>query len=173
MKVLLWGITIFCAALFIHLMIWKIRLPRRQTKALLKIFFITLFAYLLSFWFISRFSMNFTLFLPQKFSEYFHIFIFFVSLTLAYITTYSAVEVDSPSLLIVMNIAKPGKEGLDKEKLKQIINDDLLIKPRIRDLVTDRLVYLDTDRYKLSRGGFFLGRIFIFYRKLLNLEKGG
>jgi predicted transcriptional regulator len=102
-----------------------------------------------------------------------HIVLFCTSLALAYITTYSAVEVDSPSLIMVMNIAEASKEGLDKNKIQQIITDETLIKPRIKDLVEKGMIYLDVDKYKLTPRGLLLTRLFIFYRELLNTGKGG
>ena len=173
MKILIYGTIIFCLALSIHLVVWKIRIPKGQTKTLLKIFFGTLFVCLIVVWVASKTIINLNSLLLKQSSEYLHIFIYFTSIALAYIVTYSAVEVDSPSLVIVMNLAKSRKEGLDKEKLKQLINDDLLVKPRIRDLVDDKMANFNSGKYKLTARGLFLIRMFIFYRKLLNAGKGG
>jgi hypothetical protein len=173
MKILLYGSAIFCLALIIHLLVWKIRVPKGQTKALLRIFFGALFVCLIGAWLASKTAVVLNPFLPQKSSEYLHIFVFFISMALAYIAFYSAVEVDSPSLVIVMNVVKGGREGLDKEGLEQLTDDDLLVKPRIRDLAADKMVNLDSGKYKLTPQGFFLIRLIVFYRKLLNAGKGG
>lgn len=104
---------------------------------------------------------------------YLHIALLVVSLALFYITTYSAIEADSPSLVMAMNIAQEGLKGLSKEQLFQTVSDDILIKPRIIDLVNARLIYLDSDRYKITKKGAYFIRIFILYRRLINLPKGG
>jgi hypothetical protein len=111
--------------------------------------------------------------IPQKIPEYLHICLIFISLTLSYMITYSALEADSPTLVMVMTIEKAGQEGLDKKEFDSILNDDLLIKPRIRDLITDKMAYLDEEKYKLTSKGVLFARIFILYRRLLNAPKGG
>lgn len=105
--------------------------------------------------------------------DYMHIAVFFTSLALAYIANYSAIEVDSPSLLITKIIGYSGAKGVSKEELLNVMTDDTLLKPRVRDLVEDKLIDLDMDKYKLTLRGRLLARTFIFYRKLLNAQKGG
>lgn len=148
-------------------------MPRRQTKRLLQILLATLIAGLVSLWVISKFSITYSLYVPNNFSEYLHIALFFISLTLAYMITYSAIEVDSPSLLMIMAITEAGLEGLDKKELEQKMSDEILIKPRFEDIIIHRMSYLEGHKYKLTRKGSFIAKIFIFYRKILNLGKGG
>jgi uncharacterized protein YacL len=173
MKMLFWGSIIFCLALCVHLIVWKVRIPKSQTKTLLQIFMGTLFICLIAIWCISRFAMAGRPWILHEFSDHLNVILFFVSLTLAYVATYSAIEVDSPSLLIIKSIAESGNSGLDRGKLYQVLNDELLVKSRIRDLVNDGFICLRADKYKLTSRGFLLARIFIFYRKLLNIGKGG
>lgn len=163
MNTLFWGSVIFCSAFILHVIIWKVRIPKNQTKILLMIFFGTLCAGFIVLCFLIHLTL----------AEYLHISLFFISLTLAYITTYSALEVDSPSLVMVMNIAAAGNIGLEKKKFEEITNDDRLVKPRVRDLITDKLAFLEGDRYRLTSRGILVARIFIFYRKLLKAQKGG
>lgn len=173
MKVLFLGLAYFCLAFFLHLTIWKVHIPKRQTKTLLQIFLGTLFVGLFTSWTVSSLVANYSLFLPKGLSQYLHISLFFISLTLAYITTYSAIEVDSPSLVMVMTIARAGSKGLDKKSFDQLITDDVLIKPRIRDLVVDKMVFMDKYKYRLTPKGVIFAKIFIIYRKLLKASKGG
>ena len=174
MKVVFWGSFLFFLAFTIHLIIWKIRKPKYQTKALLQIFFGVLISGILILWTNPLKIFNSILFSPENLPIYLHICLFFTSLTLAYIITYSALEVDSPSLVIVMIIANAGKNGLYKDVLDKSLTDDLLVKPRIEDLIRDKMVFMDGDKYKLAQKGSLFVSIFIFYRKLLNItEKGG
>jgi predicted transcriptional regulator len=87
--------------------------------------------------------------------------------------TYSAIEVESPSLLMILKISDMGTQGLDRKDLEETMNDELLIIPRVRDLLTDRMAYLEGEQYKLTRKGKVAAKIFIFYRKILNAGKGG
>lgn len=74
---------------------------------------------------------------------------------------------------MVMTIARAGSKGLDKKSFDQLITDDVLIKPRIRDLVVDKMVFIDKDKYRLTPKGVIFAKIFIIYRKLLKASKGG
>lgn len=173
MKVLFWGSALFCLAFSLHLIIWKVRIPERQIKVVLQIFFGTFTIAILTLWAASSLVSNFNLFSPKSLLEYLHISFFFVSLTLAYITTYSAVEVDSPSLVMIMIIANAGRDGLDEKQFAKTMTDDLLVTPRVKDLILDKMVYLDGNKYRLTPRGLLLAHIFIFYRRILNAGKGG
>ncbi len=173
MLVLIYSLLLFSTAFIFHIVLWKIRLPKRQTKVLLQIFFGTLMIGILSLNSISLLIPGFDNLIPMKPPEYLHICLIFISLTLSYMITYSALEADSPTLVMVMTIEKAGQEGLDKKEFDQRLNDDILIKPRIRDLITDKMAYLDREKYKLTSKGVLFARIFILYRRLLNAPKGG
>jgi len=173
MSVLVYSLGLVFIAFLMHLFLWKIYLPRNQTTVLMYIFFGTLITGVIVLW---KFSTSLTVFgvsAPQAVWEYLQISFLFVSLTLSYISTYSAIAADSPSLVMIMNITKAGVDGLDREKLFAAMTDDLLVKPRIRDLVNARMVYLDGDKYKIAAKSILLIRILILYRKLLGIPKGG
>lgn len=173
MSVLFYGVMTFSLAFLIHFIVWKVHLPKKnQTVALLKIFFGVFIASI----FIFKKAPNvifFRITALQTFSDYLQLFLLYGSLTLAYIASYSAVEVDSPSLTMILNIVKAAPEGFDKERLYGMMTDDILVEPRIRDLANDRMTYKDKGKYKLTSKGIFLVNIFIFFRKLLNAPKGG
>jgi len=111
--------------------------------------------------------------MPGSISEWLRIGIFHISLTLAYMITYSAIEADSPSLVMVMAIANSGPNGMDAKEFEATLNDDLLIRPRIMDLITDKMAYKEDGRYRLTKKGLLFANIFIYYRRLLRAPKGG
>jgi len=172
MNVFLSGLFLLLLAFLIHLVVWKIRLPKRQTPALLWVFFDTYFFAILFLELILPAQYHSSL-LPQNFLEYVHVFLFFTSFTLAYIITYSALEVDSPSLLIVKRIADAGPNGLDKDLLSSQLSDDILITPRIHDLFRDKMAVWKGGKIHLTSKGKWFVRIFIAYRMLLNAQWGG
>ncbi len=174
MKVLVFGLSLFGLAFILHLAIWKIRLPERQVKTMLQIFFATLTAGILALWNAPPLFEIFGISPPDNIWEYLHICLMFVSLTLAYMITYSALEADSPSLVMVMSINSAEPWGLDKKRFEELMSDDILIMPRIRDVILDRMVYMDGGKYRLTPKGVLIARIFIFYRNLINApEEGG
>lgn len=172
MNVLFWSIFLFCVAFLLHVLIWKIRLPKRQTRTLLQIFFGTLLVGLFTLW-SAKFILQIEVSMPGNCSEYLHIALFVTSLTLAYMITYSALEADSPSLVMVMRIAKAGTDGLEKTRFNQLMTDDILIIPRIQDLLRDKMVYVKGGKYKLTAKGVLFARIFMIYRQLLNVHRKG
>jgi hypothetical protein len=172
-NVLFWGSFAFCLAFLLQLIIWNIHLPRRQTKVLLLIFCGTLITVVLILRGEPVFMKGLGLPIISDLSACLHVCIYFISLTLAYMITYSAIEVDSPSLVMIMAIAKEGPEGFDKKEFEEIMTDDLLVKPRVDDLVIDKMVYLEGSNYKLTKKGFAMVKIFLIYRKILNLGVGG
>lgn len=173
MTVLIIGLALFFSAFSFHLLIWRIRIPNRQTKTLLFIFFGILALWLISSLLSPVIFSQLGLPVPANPYEYFHIALFFISLTLAYMITYSAIEVDSPSLVMVKIIADAGPEGLLKSKFEELMTEDILVKPRIRDLLRDKMVKLDGEVFSITPKGTNFVRIFIFYRKLLKAPLGG
>ena len=173
MSVLLYGMIIFILSFAAHFAIWKVRLPKNQTKVLLQTFLSILLISVIILWNLRGRISAFGIYSPLTITEYIHICLMHTSLTLAYITTYSAIEVDSPSLIMAIKIARAGSDGLSEEVLMKDITNDLLILPRIKELVVANMVYLDGDRYALTPKGLWVAHLFALYRRLLNLGKGG
>jgi len=172
MTVLLWGILIFVFGFALHFLIWKVRLPQRQVKTFLQIFF--------GVWIISIFSLigienSFpdNPLLPHTLWEYIHISFLTLVIVLSYMNTYPGIEADSPTLVIVHAIKNAGSEGLEKSSLEKKLNNDVLVSPRIQDLLTDHMAYLDGSILRLTSKGKLMARIFIFYRSLMKAPKGG
>lgn len=173
MPVLIWGLAFVSLAFVLHVSLWRIRAPKRQTRALGLIFFGVLAAGLCALYILEERCADCVLIWPHGIAQYLHIALFVTAFTLSYIITYSAVEVDSPSLVIVMQIANAGPDGLETGELYRRLPDSLLVLPRIRDMVRDHLVVVSDGRYFLSPKGHASIRIFVHFRRLLGLSKGG
>lgn len=173
MKILGWSFFLFCLSFAIHLIVWRLRRPKRQAETILMIFFVVLAGGFLALWSSNRALEAFVGGIPENVHEYLHIALVFTSLTFAYIITYSAIQADSPSLVMVIAIANAGDEGIAKADFERSMTDELLVLPRIQDLLTDKMVYRDGEKYRLTHKGKLFIRLFIFYRGLLKLPKGG
>lgn len=173
MRILFWGSALLILSFFIHLVLWKVRLPKRQTKTILQIFFAVLIIGILVLCNLPDSPVFMGITPPVSFAEYIQISLFFISLTLAYMITYSALEADSPSLVIVTTIANAGPNGLDKKYFDELMNDDILVKPRIRDLLLNKMAEMEGDKYVLTPKGVLFARIFIVYRKIMNVSRKG
>ena len=172
MNILLWSFFLFVLSFITHLIVWKIKIPKRQTKTILQIFFgVWIIAVL-----FTRFNPDFPLFsfsAPAKFLDLLHMALFHTSLTLAYMITYSAMEADSPTLVMILKIASAGTEGLEKSELDKSLTDHILVIPRIQDLLRDKLALIRNGKYQLTPKGTLFARIFICYRNLLKAQQGG
>ena len=160
MKILICGLALFGLAFLLHVLIWRIKKPANSIKSLVLLFILVL-------------VVGSILSPVHEFSSYVYIWVFFLSLFAAYLLSYPAIEVDSPSLVIVMRIFQSGKAGLNLEKLGQLSKNNLLVEPRLKDLVDAGLVDLSSSVYKINRKGRMFIFPFIFYRNILGLGKGG
>ncbi|MCK9614369.1 MAG: hypothetical protein M0R48_02560 [Candidatus Omnitrophica bacterium] len=173
MSVFIFSLLLTVTAFVAHFIVWKIRPPVHQKSVLIFIFSAIL---LVGLGLLSNFRQYINLLgvkAPQELYEYFQICIFFISISLAYMVTYSALEADSPSLVMIMTIANSGNEGLTQKNFEKKINNDSLIMPRLKDILSEKLAYLDGDIYKLTSKGHIIARIFITYRKIVKRERKG
>ena len=174
MATLIWGGGAFLVSFFIHLAAWRIKLPKRQTKTLLLIMFYALAAVLLLLrTYGGALALSSGCPVPVTAGDYLHLALLNISLILSYMITYSALEADSPSLVIALTVAGAGQGGMAESEFNSSVNDDKLVKPRIKDLVLDRMAYVADGKFHLTYKGVIFARLFIFYRALLGRGKGG
>jgi len=173
MRVLLWGSGLFCVAFFLHVLAWKIRIPKGQTKAILYIFFGVLCAWLLGALLLLRASLPLASILPRNVAEYGHVIFFMGTLTLYYISFYTLIEADSPSLIIALRVWEAGSLGLREEELFKAFNDEMLVVSRLNDLLEASMVRYEDGRYKINPSGKAFIRPFIAFRKALKCGIGG
>lgn len=168
MRALLWGLGLFCLALLVHLALWRVRPPRRHIRALLRLFAGALAAGLL----LLRAGADGAG--AAGLCELGPAAVLFVSLSLAYIVTYTAVQVDSPSLVMVLAVARAGAGGVTRAELEAALTNDVLVGPRLDDLVRDEVATCRDGVYRLTGRGLPWLRLVRFWRRLMGLpEKGG
>lgn len=172
MKTLIWGNLVFFSFFLLHLAVWKVRLPSRQTKTLLFLLFSGLAAALAFFRLFPALTLlGFSP--PAGPPENLAVAVYVTSLILAYTITYSAVEADSPTLVMIKTIADAGEKGIAKADFFSALNDEVLVAPRLRDLLTDKMAELLDGKYALTPKGRLFAALFTYYRALLGLGKGG
>jgi hypothetical protein len=171
MTTLVLGLGLFLLALAAQLAVWRVRLPRRQTRAILAIFGAVLAAGLLAVRLWP--GLCGPLDPPAGAAGLLHVALLYFSLLGSYVISYSALEADSPTLLMVRMIDRAGAEGIAREAFLQGMNDELLVLPRLADLLRDRMAVLAGGRYRLTAKGRFMARLFTTYRRLLGAGLGG
>ena len=181
MNVLANSLLLFGFAFVVHLVLWRIRVPRRQIATLL-----VLFAGFLVLGSCLFFGSSAWLGLPwvqwarglpplASLADFIQVGVFYIAFSLAYMTVYTGLAADSPSLVLILEVAAAGADGLSRESLLERASDRILVEPRLRDLVTDRVVEFDGQHYRLLPKGTRLARLFTLYRTVLmgRPEKGG
>lgn len=163
MTVFTCSLSLLAATLLLHLAWWRVRLPRRQTPALLACFAAVYAAGGLLLAASGAVGAG----------GLFQIGLFAAAFAPAYVITYSAIEADSPSLLMVLEIRRAGKAGLPEGVLFAQLDDAVLIHPRLADLLRDRMAVLEEGRYRLTGKGRWMARLFAAQRRVLGRGLGG
>ena len=128
------AIVLLVGALFaVHLVWWRVALPRRQRAVLLVLFLgggIVLAP--LVAWLVG--SLGFA---PLSWVEWLNVALAVVAFALAYVVTYSALEADSPTLSLVRHIAAAGRRGLAEAELGEFMASRPFVGARLTALVDE------------------------------------
>lgn len=169
MRVLAGSLGLFAAALLAHLVLWRVRPPVRHIRALLRIYALVLAAGLPLLVVGATTGAG-----RSPACEALHAAAVFIALALAYTVTYTAVQVDSPSLVMIRRVAAAGDAGLARRELAAAMTDELLVTPRLRDLVRDGVVAEADGRFRLTGKSIGAWRLVLAWRRLLGIAgKGG
>lgn len=163
MKVLFSAVGLFLFSFLAHLIIWKVRLPRQQIKALLMIFGATLALWAIAFG-------------PRsgELGEIVHVALFYGSISLCYVITYSAIEADSPTLSLIRHVDTSGRHGISSKEVHEFLEGRPFIKARMAALIHDGLLREENGRYFVAgRGSPFFRLILAFRRLYGSIERGG
>jgi hypothetical protein len=163
MTVFLTTLMLFLIALALHLVVWKARLPKYHTRALL-----FLFALVLLLWLA-------TVAIPlMSWPKLLHTCLFYTSLSLSYVVTYSALEADSPTLSLIRHLHKAGADGISAEEVRLFLEARPFIKARLNALMHDGLVAEKECRYFVASKGSPFFRVILRFRRLYGtIEEGG
>lgn len=171
-SILLNGIFVFIGCLFIHIIIWRWRYPKKHIIALFLIFILLPFAFVIAYIGLGQFG-----FLPDNIiffstEDWLAIYLLNFALSLAYILSYPAIEAVSPSLAILLIVGDSNANGAAHDDLLHVFDDEVVLEPRIHDLIVAGLI-VESDGYLsiAPRGAIFI-RCFILLRQLLGLPIG-
>jgi hypothetical protein len=164
-------IALLLGTLFaVHLIWWRMALPRKQRAALLALFLIggLVLAPVVGF-LLGLFG-----FAPLSLIQWLNVALAVVAFALAYVVTYSALEADSPTLSLVRHIAAAGRGGLAEVELGEFMASRPFVGARLTALVDEGMVYEKEDRILLADHPYTLFRMVLFHReKVLGLTSHG
>lgn len=167
MRILTIAIGLSSTAFLAHWLLWQVRIPARQTAALLAIFSATLIIGLaISPWWPP--AWRFT-----NAWEVLHVAIFHVAAMLAYVVAYSALEERSPSMTILSRVADAGSRGQSREELQAMLINVSPVEIRLAAMVRDGMVRDDEGVISLTAKGWAWANTFTTWRRLLRFRLGG
>lgn len=173
MLIIGWSLGIFLLGFVLHVVLWRIRKPRKSGKVLLLVFLGVAVGVLLAWWGASVAGLVPSSSGPDGIWANLHVLMVTFSMTAAYIASYPAVEANSPMPRIVRMVSDAGRRGLPRQQLYASLNRDILLASRMQDLVdSDLVVHVDTV-YRPTANGRRLATLFIGFRRLLKAPRGG
>lgn len=167
MKLLLFSSGAYTIALLIHFGWWRLRLPRYHTSALLGNFGLVYVACIL-FSYVPPVSG----YAPSSAIEWGHFTLFYLPLSLSYVSFYSLIEHDSPSFLIVRAIAKAGRLGCSINEIHGLFQEDI-IESRLKAALTNGLVEAVRDHWMLTSRGRRVGSISKLVTQMYGIRDSG
>ena len=174
MSAVLAAVLAFVLLVVAQFIVWRAVGPPGHYLPLLGLYVVSLVATLGIFYALGDVPLVAAWLVPATIRDAVNFFTLYTAGTMAYIVTYSAVQADSPSMMILLQIEQSGAAGLHRESMMTSLGDSVVVLPRLQDLVTGGLAAIDThQRYVITARGSMLARLYIAYRVLLKMEKGG
>jgi len=163
--------TLLIGSLFmVHLVWWRLALPRRQRAALLVLFFVgSLTLAPVAGVVLGKIGVE-----PLSWIQWLNVALAVVAFTLAYVVTYSALEADSPTLSLVRHIAAAGASGVREEELATFMASRPFVGARLSALLEEGMIHEREGRIHLAEHPYTLFRLVLLHReKVLGLTHHG
>lgn len=172
MTILVSGLLVLLAFL-VHVAWWRVKKPKAPNRAVVLVFFGCLVLGTGMLVIAERTCPALQGYLPAGLVQWTQVLVLSFALAAAYIGTYPAIEVDSPTVLIVDLLDRAGPNGLSLDEIYSTLNDDVLTLPRIADLLTENLAAEIDGKLVLTHQGRSLAALFMGWQAMLRSGKGG
>ena len=171
MRILFLAVALISVGFGLHWMLWRIRIPGRQTLALLAIFTGVLVAGLWA-------TRPGATLIPESWRwhdawELLHISQFHIAMMLGYIVAYSAIEERSPSMTILSSVDRAGASGRTRQEVQSLLRGVSPVEIRLRAMDRDGMVVVADGLVSLTAKGRAWADVFSAWRRFLRYEKGG
>lgn len=161
MGVLLSASGLFVVALALHLVWWRLKVPRQQLAALLGLFLLTAACGFTTICAGDFFTGELPL--PRLLLA----ILLFGSFGVVYLILFTAVEADSPTLTLLELIAETGSRGIHSNELVRAMERHSYVQLRIDQMIADGMVVETPPGLRLAAQGQWLSSLVLFYRRLL------
>jgi hypothetical protein len=167
MSVLLSASGLFAVTLVVHLVWWRLRVPRQQSAALVGLF---LAMAAVGFSMIGAGALvGSGLPLPRLLLA----IMLFGSFGVVYLILFTALEADSPTLTLLGLIAARGSQGIHRDELIRAMERHSYVQARIDQMVADGMAVETATGLRLAAQGLWLSSLVLFYRRLLGRKHVG
>jgi hypothetical protein len=164
MSALLSALGLFGFAWLLHLLWWRLRLPRNHTGALLQVFAVTPFL-AAGLWMAAGAPRLIGL------ADIPAIALLYMGAVGCYLIAYTAIEETSPSLAVFAALQAAGKAGCSREELSTVVTDSNFIKPRLDALRRDGILQAAGDGCILSPRGKQAARLAVAIARTFNIGR--
>jgi len=152
MPALIVSLALFISALTAHIIWWKVRVPRHQTRALLVVFGLTPVPASL-IWLATEGRPALAM------GDLPGMALFYAGATCCYLITYAGVEEVSPSLTIMSALECAGTRGCTRAELAAEVTEERFIRPRLDALKREGLIQAMAGGCRLTRPGIRIARL--------------
>lgn len=174
MNVLFVTLAVWVVAFVVHLVWWRVWLPKHQLITLLALFGVfflaaTLAAVLFPSWLELGADGGWVLLGWAYFG------LLYWALAFCYVITYSAMEGDSPTLSLARELALRADGGMSREEIAEFFALRPFIGARIGALVKDGVLVPEEGGYRLAPGNYHFFRLILGYRRIAfgKIKDGG
>ena len=171
--VLISTVVLLMLSFVLHVIWWRVKTPTRQVKSILVLYFSILSIGVVAICTINHVMDTAIYGVYFQMIDVLRMIFLYIASTLAYGISYTAIEAQSPSLEIVRRIHQAGEVGIEPNAIKQSLDNEVLLFPRLSDLQRDMMVRKVHSRYELTQKGRVLETIFRIQRNILLLPRGG
>jgi|GEM_PF-1408724 len=175
-SILYYGFLLFAAGLATHVILWRIRHPKRQIMTLFVLFFFVPMLFHVLFRIVGGLYGASGLLAksipPFAGGELPAAFILCYALSLTYIFTYPAAQAGCPTFVVLMLIKAAMPRGASKDEIYTYCREKGLFGLEVQDLVDEDLITEKNGQLAPTQKGKNLLGIFSFMRKVFGLPPG-
>jgi predicted permease len=153
--------ALFVIAFVVHLIWWRLKVPRRQSLTLLALFLTIATGGFAMIYVTDLFAGELPV--PRLLLA----ILLLGSFCIVYLILFSALEADSPTLTLIRLIADAGLPGIHGDELMRAMERHSYVQIRIDQMIADGMAVETPTGLRLASQGLWLSSIVLLYRRML------
>lgn len=160
------GLFLFTIGFVMHVIWWRVSRPQDDFRALAISFFV-LPAIMTGVGACGSIPAA-----ELELREWLSAYVLNLMVSATYIMYYPAAQAASPTMLLVLEIARASKVGATRERIRNAFDSELLCRQGIDNLVHERFADEENGKLAVAQRGAFLLRMLNTWRGILGLKYG-